>query len=293
MSQNPVQKTILVVGSCSVVTQVVVKKLQTEGFHVLTWENLQKRMSLKGKNPVLSLPKTIQGTLNSIHTIISTLSISEMRSGLYDSVTDYKNNLNLLQEAKKAGVQKFIYVTFTGYCDPEHNEPEQSRKLFEDGLIHSNIPYTILRVQSIFQEWSTLLAMASFRKIIIVGDKEQRNRPIHPSAIAEAFIPFMFSSSNQEITLHGAEELTIQEIAELAFKAHNKEPRLLFLPRFSAKVVIWISNYLNNIGVCNIPIWISSSRYHLAPKKRPNIRSLSSFYSDQIQQVNRQEKRIS
>ena len=56
-------------------------------------------------------PETISNSCREIDTVISTVGITKQKDGLTYMDVDYQANLNLLHEAVKRGVRKFIYVS--------------------------------------------------------------------------------------------------------------------------------------------------------------------------------------
>jgi len=56
-------------------------------------------------------PETLVGIMKDVDTVISTVGITRQKDGLSYMDVDYQANLNLLKEAHKSGVQKFIYVS--------------------------------------------------------------------------------------------------------------------------------------------------------------------------------------
>jgi uncharacterized protein YbjT (DUF2867 family) len=56
-------------------------------------------------------PESLVGIMDGVETVISTVGITKQKDGLTYMDVDYQANLNLLEEAKKAGVKKFIYVS--------------------------------------------------------------------------------------------------------------------------------------------------------------------------------------
>ena len=62
---------------------------------------------------VAEIPKldTLNGIMKDVDAVISTVGITKQKDGLTYMDVDYQANMNLLKEARKSGVQKFIYVS--------------------------------------------------------------------------------------------------------------------------------------------------------------------------------------
>jgi uncharacterized protein YbjT (DUF2867 family) len=59
----------------------------------------------------ITKPETLNGIMNDVDVVISTVGITKQKDDLTYMDVDYQANLNLLNEAKKSGVKKFIYVS--------------------------------------------------------------------------------------------------------------------------------------------------------------------------------------
>ena len=56
-------------------------------------------------------PETLKGVPKAVRKVISTVGITQQKDGLTYEQVDYKANKNLLDEALREGVQKFVYVS--------------------------------------------------------------------------------------------------------------------------------------------------------------------------------------
>lgn len=59
----------------------------------------------------LTGPDSIRECCKGIDIVISTVNITKQKDGLTYMDVDYQANMNLLKEAKRSGVKKFIYVS--------------------------------------------------------------------------------------------------------------------------------------------------------------------------------------
>ena len=56
-------------------------------------------------------PQTLENLCDGVDTLISTVGITRQKDGLSYMDVDYQANMNLLNEAKRSGVRKFIYIS--------------------------------------------------------------------------------------------------------------------------------------------------------------------------------------
>ena len=56
-------------------------------------------------------PETLKGICENIDVVISTVGITRQKDDLTYMDVDFQSNVNLIEEAKKGGVKKFIYIS--------------------------------------------------------------------------------------------------------------------------------------------------------------------------------------
>ena len=172
----------------------------------------------------LSRPESFKGYLEDVHTVISALDFSKINKGIFDTEIDYQNHLNLLKEAEKAGVKKFVYVMRT---EAGTNESGKPIKNFSNVLKASGISYSILRVNALFSDFDKILSTTHTRKIFVSWEKAKPLNPIHPKDLAKACVDAI-ETLNLDITIGGPEVLTSKEIIKMAIKAHQNRALLIF-----------------------------------------------------------------
>jgi len=183
--------------------------------------------------------KTLKGICDGVDTIISTIGITRQKDGLTYMDVDYNANLNLLKEAQKAGVRKFIYISVINGNMHRDLKITKAKEAFVDKLKQSGLEYTIVRPNGFFSDMRDFLDMSKKGKVFLFGHGEQLINPIHGKDLAGLCLNLVNDSVN-EISVGGPEILTYNEIAEMAFNVHNKRARILHLPEWTRKFTIWI-----------------------------------------------------
>lgn len=79
-------------------------------------------------------PGTLTGVLKDVDTVISTVGITRQKDGLTYMDVDYQANMNLLNEARNAGVRKFIYVSAINGQQFRHLKIMEAKEKFVDTL---------------------------------------------------------------------------------------------------------------------------------------------------------------
>jgi len=110
-------KKILVAGATGYLGKYVVKELKNRGFFIRvlarTMKKLEKTQEDIDEHHIgqVTHPDTLEGVCDGIDLVFSSIGITRQQDKLTFRDVDYQGNKNLLNEAKKAGVKKFIYVS--------------------------------------------------------------------------------------------------------------------------------------------------------------------------------------
>lgn len=187
------------------------------------WESLTVRQAEVTK------PETLAGICEGISTVISTVGITRQKDGLTYMDVDFQANLNLLMEAKRAGVKKFIYVSAIDGDKLRHLEILKAKELFVDELKLSGMDYSVIRPNGFFSDMRDFLAMAKKGRVYLFGDGEFKLNPIHGADLAEVVVKAIAQKS-KEIQIGGPDLLTQNEIGEMALNAWNNPPKITHLP---------------------------------------------------------------
>jgi uncharacterized protein YbjT (DUF2867 family) len=192
-------------------------------------------------NEIISAKVTEKSTLNNccedVEVVISTVGITKQKDGLNYLDVDYQANMNLLDEAKKSGVKKFIYVSVLNGDKLRHLKICEAKEKFVDELKNSGLDYCIIRPNGFFSDMSEFLRMADKGKIYLFGDGNQRLNPIHGEDLAKVCVSAI-EKSEKEIDIGGPETLTQNKIAELAFIAADKNPKIVHIPDFLRRMIL-------------------------------------------------------
>lgn len=183
-------------------------------------------------------PKSITGCCNGIDIVISTIGITRQKDGLTYMDVDYQANLNLLQEAKKAGVKKFIYISVFNGEKFRNLKICEAKEKFVDELKSSGLDYCIIRPNGFFSDMKDFLEMAKKGKVYLFGDGMYKFNPVHGEDLAKVCVDAIVSSE-AEIEIGGPETLSQNDIATIALKAAGKKVKILHLPDWIRKFTLW------------------------------------------------------
>ena len=185
------------------------------------------------------------GCCDDINVVISTVGITKQKDGLTYMDVDYNANLNLLNEATKAGVKKFIYVSALNADKLTHLKMCEAKEKFVKTLKNSGLEYCIIRPNGFFSDMTEFLKMAKKGTVNLFGDGNFKMNPIHGSDLAKVCVDAI-ASEEKEIEVGGPEFHTHNEIAEMAFNVLNKKPNIKYMPEWMRKVILGLNRMLTS-----------------------------------------------
>nr|WP_319268872.1 SDR family oxidoreductase [uncultured Draconibacterium sp.] len=236
-------KKIAIAGSTGYLGKFLVEHLiesKTEGIALA--RNTKKLAAFNSENlqkvkAEFTQPESLNGLLNGVDTVISTVGITRQKDGLTYMDVDYQANKNLLNEARNAGVRKFIYVSVLNGQNMRQLKICDAKERFVDELKNSGIEYTIIRPSGFFSDMKDFLDMAKGGRVYLFGDGNKKLNPIHGADLAKVCFSAI-NTTDKEIEVGGPEILSHNEIAEMALRASGKKIKIVHLPDFLQKASI-------------------------------------------------------
>lgn len=186
----------------------------------------------------LTKAETLLGVCDQIDIVISTVGITRQKEGLTYMDVDYQANMNLLNEAKRSGVKRFIYISAINGDNYRHLKIFEAKEKFVDVLKASGLSYTIVRPNGFFSDMKDFLQMAKSGRVYLFGDGHQKFNPIHGKDLAN-FIYQLLKTTTKEVAVGGPDILSLNDISKLALTAQNKPVKISHLPDWLRKFSIW------------------------------------------------------
>ena len=156
-----------------------------------------------------------------VETVISTAN-SAMRGGDDNPATvDLQGNANLIDAAKAAGVNHFIFISILGYDPNSPNPFFAAKSKTEEYLVNSGMRYTILAPEAFAEVWLGLAIgapLANNAPITLIAPATHRHtfvsaRDVAAYAVAAVEHP---SARDKRIPVAGPEALSWQDLAAKA-----------------------------------------------------------------------------
>lgn len=183
-------------------------------------------------------PETLQGIMKDVDVVISTVGITKQKDGLTYMDVDYMANVNLLIEAIKNEVKKFIYVSSLHGEKLTHLKIGEAKEKFVKELQNSGLEYCIVRPNGFFSDMSEFLKMAKKGTVNLFGDGNYKMNPIHGADLAEVCVNAI-ESDDKNIEIGGPEVFTHNEIAKLAANVLGKKVKIKYMPEWLRKGILW------------------------------------------------------
>lgn len=231
-----VRPTVLVVGATGYLGRHIVAALRRTGYPVRALARDPHRLGFAPDDGIevfvgqVTRPETLAGLCDGVSIVVSTLGVRSLKRRPTPWEVDYQGNLNVLELAQRAGVQRFI---FAGVLHGERLRRSiavvEPRERFIDMLKSSGVPWTVLRPTGFFNDMEIIFNQARRGRVMQLGDGAARINPIHPNDLAEAVIHSIEDPVARDTTAEvgGPDVYSYAEIARMAFSALGKPPHTL------------------------------------------------------------------
>ena len=240
---------ILIAGATGYLGKHITQELKQQDFHTKVLVRNPKKFESYGiqVEEVVQAEITDKSTLinccQGIDIVISSVGITKQKDGLSYMDVDYQANLNLLEEAKKSGVRKFIYISVLNGEKLRNLKICEAKEKFVKELKISGLEFCIIRPNGFFSDMTEFYNMAKKGRIFLFGNGDLKSNPIHGEDLAIICVGAI-EGNDKEINTGGPETLTQNEIAKVAFDAVKTTPRITYLPDWTRRIILTISRLI-------------------------------------------------
>ncbi len=179
------------------------------------------------------------GVCRDADTVVSALGITRQKDGLDYWDVDFRANLNLLEDAKRNSVERFLFVHVLGAEALADVAAVRAKTAFVDALTRSGLDYRIVRPAGYFTDMSAFFEMAANGVVWLPGNGERKLNPIHGADLAEVCVAAS-EGGTRDVQAGGPDILTYNDIAALAFHALRKRPRIRRIPRWLVRASVGV-----------------------------------------------------
>jgi len=234
---------ILVAGATGYLGKYIVRELVSRKFNTTALV----RNPAKFESFAIPVEKLLQAEVTDttalknccagIDVVISSVGITKQKDGLSYMDVDYQANLNLLNEAKKNGVEKFVYVSVLNGEKLKSLKICEAKEKFVEALKNSGLNYCIIRPNGFFSDMTEFYNMAQKGRIYLFGNGELKSNPIHGIDLAHVCVDAI-DKKETEIEVGGPETLSQNEIAKIAFEAADKPIKITYIPDWIRRILL-------------------------------------------------------
>lgn len=223
----------------------ILKVLVSQGFNVVAADMVQKDieglMGYTTRSIDVTKPETLKGLCDGVDTVITTVGLTGASTTVTHYDIDLEGNKNLLSEAKRAGVKKFIYISVLK-ADTNPTIPMlDAKNKFETELKKSGIPYMIFRPTGYFYDIAKVfMPMIEKGQVSLLGKKDVFANVIDTSDLARYIVENM-KDSGRTLSVGGEETYSYAGIATMFFEAARKPVVIKRVPAFLFDILALIA----------------------------------------------------
>ena len=221
---------ILLAGAFGNLGFEILKALVDHKYEVIAADLKEKEDNgLEGKYTFKAIdatdPNTLSGICDGVDNVITTMGLttSSTRFTAYD--IDYQGNLNLYNEAKKAGVKKFNYISVISCDEPgaEKVPMLHAKYMLEQEIKKGDMPYVIYRPTGYFYDIAKVFKpyVDKGEMQLLKGYHGVKANVVDCPDFAE-FIVEHLDDENVTYNVGGKETYTYEEMAKMCFRAAGK-----------------------------------------------------------------------
>ena len=226
----------------------ILKALCAAGHEVVAADLKEREVEgTQGKYKFVSIdatnPETLKGLCEGAEVVITTMGLTGASTRFTSYDIDYKGNMNLYEEAKKAGVKKFNYISVIS-CDQPGAEKVpmlHAKYLVEQEIKKQPMDYVIYRPTGYFYDIAKV-----FKPYVDKGEMQLLKGYGHVRANVvdcpdfAAFIVEHMLDKNVTYSVGGKETYSYEEMAKMCFDAAGKPLKIKWAP-------IWLFGILANL----------------------------------------------
>lgn len=241
-------KRVFIAGATGYLGRFLCEEYQTRGWHVTALARKSSRHTDLAADQIIEAEATwsesLAGTMKGIDLVVSALGITRQTDGVGYWDVDYQANVNLLEEALRASVERFAFVHVLNADRMEHVPLVAAKAAFVRKLQTTSIQSTVIAPTGYFSDMADFLNMAKSGRVWLFGRGQMRINPIHGADLAAAVFEAIEKGSGWA-DIGGPETFTQKDLATLCFEVVDRQPRITYLPdilrRLALRFLPWIA----------------------------------------------------
>ncbi|MBR4608846.1 MAG: NAD(P)H-binding protein [Erysipelotrichaceae bacterium] len=239
---------VLLAGAFGNLGFEILKQLVEKKYEVIAADLKEKENNgLEGKYTFKAIdatnPETLKGICDGVDTVITTMGLttSSTRFTAYD--IDYQGNLNLYNEAKKANVRKFNYISVISCDEPgaEKVPMLHAKYMLEQEIKKGDMSYVIYRPTGYFYDIAKVFKpyVDKGEMQLLKGYHNVKANVVDCPDFAKFIVEHM-DDENVTYNVGGKETYSYEEMAKMCFRAAGKPVIIKDSP-------VWMFSILANL----------------------------------------------
>ncbi len=190
---------------------------------------------------------TLAGICESQEIVVSALGKSvspndKSKQGFED--VDFAGNMNILDEAIKSGVKKFVYVSAFHAEKYPHLTYFKVHHMFSEELKKSGIDYSIIKPPAIFSAFIDMMDMAKKGQLVTIGKGDKKTNPIFEGDLAKICVQGI-AEKNKTIEAGGSSIYTRKELNLIIQQEVDKSKQVRQIPLSLLKAALPVLKVFN------------------------------------------------
>ena len=176
-------------------------------------------------------PATLDGLFDGADAAFSSIGVRSFKWRPSFRDVDERANLNLVESAERAGVDRFVFVSIL--CGDELRDRSpliEARERVVDRLRAGTMTTTIIRPNGFFNDIGVFRDMAARGRVWLIGDDQTRLNPIHGADLATVITAAFATDDTMDRSVGGPDVMTQAEIAACGFEASGSPVRVTRVP---------------------------------------------------------------
>lgn len=241
---------VLLAGAFGHLGEDVLRSLVKKGHDVVAADMVIRDLEgVEGYKPVkidMTDKDSLKGLCDGIETVITTVGLTKASATISCYDVDYGANKNLVDEAVRAGVKNFAYVSVLK-ADKAPDVPMLDAKAkLEAYLKKSGLTWVIFRPTGYFYDIAKVfMPMIEKGKVTLLGKKPVHANVVDTPDFADFIVEHM-CDDNKMYDVGGKETYSYEELANMFFRAAGKEPKISYAPTWLFDVLAWVNKLKKN-----------------------------------------------
>ena len=241
---------IVLAGAYGNLGSDIFRALLAAGHEVVAADMIERDLGLSGsftfKKLDVTNPASLKGICDGADAVITTVGLTKTSATVDNYQIDYQGNVSLLNEARAAGVKKFVYISVLKADKAPRVPMLHAKYLMEEELKKSGVSYLIYRPTGYFYDIVKVFRpMIEKGEVTLLGKKPVSANVIHTPDFADYIVKHL-NDDNLTVSIGGRETYSYEEIARMCFAAAGKEPVIKRAPAFLFDVLAFVNKFKKN-----------------------------------------------